>query len=484
MHKSVRTPLFRGRRLGWAAGLAVVALGVPLLGSTGSPAAAGQEPRTIRLERSTQPRISRPVLDGLERAAKNDGVPLATELDRHVAKVVAGTPKAQAVKNDASLPDIEIDDLSLAELEDLKLIARSEAITFDEAIDRYGWQAAFQKVSDKIRSAYPHDVAGVTMTDDGHGARFGFKGKVPAAAIALAKTLPATVELVGGKGYSEEDLEKAQKSAYRQVADRAGAASVESDYDADTGVITVDVLPGRTLNAAEKQKELARIRSARLADARFKVQVNVLDGSKFAPLDKKVRGGGLMNSANGKQALCTMGFTVKAIRSSTKGISTAGHCAAGNAAATRTYKNHSRAGGSTKIKRKSFRQGALSDLGWYTGGSFAVTQTFYYATNKTRTATGRSGMPGKGTKICHYGRTTGSSCGKVTKANVTLTYTNGITYHHMIVLRGAKCDNGDSGGPWYSGGMAYGIMSGGNGVDCVIAPAYLLQNQGVDVWHK
>src|SRR3954454_56666 len=117
MHASVRTLLSRGR-LSWAAGMAVVALGVPLLGSTGPAAAASPVAQTIRLDGTAQPKAVRPVLEGLGRAAKKDGVPLATELDRYVAKTVAGTPKARAAADDATVPDLKIDDLSLPELED------------------------------------------------------------------------------------------------------------------------------------------------------------------------------------------------------------------------------------------------------------------------------------------------------------------------------------------------------------------------------
>ncbi|MGW1768453.1 trypsin-like serine protease [Streptomyces sp. NPDC002073] len=59
---------------------------------------------------------------------------------------------------------------------------------------------------------------------------------------------------------------------------------------------------------------------------------------------------------------------------------------------------------------------------------------------------------------------------------------------HMVVMNGSVCRPGDSGGPWYNGGTAYGIHSGavteGSAQRCVFTPAYLFQNRKYDVWTR
>ena len=41
------------------------------------------------------------------------------------------------------VPELNVDDLTAAELEVLKLIASQEGIPFEQAIDAYGWHGLF-----------------------------------------------------------------------------------------------------------------------------------------------------------------------------------------------------------------------------------------------------------------------------------------------------------------------------------------------------
>ncbi len=77
-------------------------------------------------------------------------------------------------------PEITIDGLTLDELEDLKLIAENEGISFAEAIDRFGWQNEFAQFADKIEEAYPNSFAGAGLYSDGKGAWIAFKENIEA----------------------------------------------------------------------------------------------------------------------------------------------------------------------------------------------------------------------------------------------------------------------------------------------------------------
>ncbi|MFP3968692.1 S1 family peptidase [Actinomadura fulvescens] len=425
-----------------------------------------QASATIVLARQSQPVLQRPALDGLKHAASREGITLERAIDRHVTKVTS--PRSGRANGD-TLPDIKIDDLPLAELVDLRLIARTERIGLAEAIDRFSWQPRFQEAADQLRKDLPWDLAGASISDDGMRARFAFKGKVPVAAVRLARTLPTAVELIGGTGYSEADLDRVMNTAHAQVAGQGGFTRLQSSYDTDRGLITIE---------AQRPKGYASTTNApavpRSGNSNIKIEVKVTQLRPVRPADRYIRGGGLLNG-------CTAGFPVKRIMTRETGISTAGHCASRR----NTYRNHRIHGGSTGIARKRTHQGASGDIAWYSRGKFSPSKSFYYDWNKSRWIHDRSGMPGKGTRICKFGRTTGASCAKVRHANVTVS-SGGRTYQHMVIMNGGGVRPGDSGGPWYYGNRAFGITHGyvGGTSRSVFTPAYLLQNLGVDVYER
>jgi hypothetical protein len=70
--------------------------------------------------------------------------------------------------------------------------------------------------------------------------------------------------------------------------------------------------------------------------------------------------------------------------------------------------------------------------------------------------------------VCHSGKTTGSSCGTVKQLNAKTTYYPNISLGHMTKLEGDCGDEGDSGGPVFSGNYAVGIWSGGQLGSCTV----------------
>ncbi|GAA3410975.1 hypothetical protein [Streptosporangium vulgare] len=77
-----------------------------------------------------------------------------------------------------------------AELVDLGAIAKSEGISYEEAIDRFGSQSSNSRVIDKLNEEFPDEISGVRYVDDQRGLRVGFKGPIPTRAIELARTPP------------------------------------------------------------------------------------------------------------------------------------------------------------------------------------------------------------------------------------------------------------------------------------------------------
>lgn len=96
------------------------------------------------------------------------------------------------------------------------------------------------------------------------------------------------------------------------------------------------------------------------------------------------------------------------------------------------------------------------DLAWY-GSSHLAVPSFYYNWNATRdvTAVGTPSPP-NGMDVCYFGATTGAGCGEVVGRN---TIENGYGKLVKVDMGRSPLQGGDSGGPWYYGGTAYGISS-------------------------
>ncbi|MBB3733985.1 hypothetical protein ACFQGX_50845 [Nonomuraea dietziae] len=73
---------------------------------------------------------------------------------------------------------------------------------------------------DKLNAEFPDEISGVRYVDDQRGLRVGFKGPIPARAIELARTLPMEVTLIGGKGFSSEELRRAQDTVISWLLSR------------------------------------------------------------------------------------------------------------------------------------------------------------------------------------------------------------------------------------------------------------------------
>ncbi|MFI7703211.1 S1 family peptidase [Nonomuraea sp. NPDC049480] len=440
-----------------------------------APAAAADD--TIILPVETQPRIDRPTLDGIKRAASNQRSTLEAAVDAYVAEIAATSPTAWANQPDgrASIPDVMIDDLSAVELDDLAALAQDTGTSFAETIDRHGWTSAYRKVAAELEAVFPQEFSGAVRSEDGSSAWFGFKNAIPAQAVALVKTLPAAVQLVGGRGFSEAELAAAKDIAHDAAMADPAVAGASSYYEIQTGVIHVSAqLREAEMSSAEQNAVRDRLSSVQTLSSGIKVEVEVSSKPATVSQDDYIRGGGYLTG-------CTAGFNLKYATTSTKRIGTAGHCGSTEFS---TYSNHSADGGSTTVMEIWSHQGKWGDIGYYEHGGMTPTRTFYYDFSKKRYADARSGMPAVGDSVCKFGKISGRVCTSVRYRNVSV---NGLK--HMVISNTTNCASGDSGGPWYSGGTAVGIHQGlirksGDSYRCSFTPAYLYQNRNYDVWQR
>ena len=151
----------------------------------------------------------------------------------------------------------------------------------------------------------------------------------------------------------------------------------------------------------------------------------------------------------GGQYRCSLGFNVRS--GSTYYFLTAGHC---GAVASTWYSN----------------SGHTTTLGTNVGYSFPGNDyALVKYTNSAITVSGAVGSqditsaatPTVGQTVYRRGSTTGTHSGTVTALNATVNYAEGTV---TGMIRTSVCaEAGDSGGPLYSGTVAYGLTSGGSG---------------------
>lgn len=454
-----------------SASVAVLALlGVPLLTV---PASATPGAEIQVLAASTQPKIDRPQLDKIKADAAAGGVPLAQALTDYFAQARTSLTVADEPDGPVAVPELNVDDLTAAELTDLTQYAKDQGLDLAQTIDRRGWQTKFSDVAEKLEADFGAEFSGAAMAEDGSSAWFAFKGETPEAALALARTLPVEVHLQSNRGYSEAELAAASESVNAQLSADPQIASTSTAYDIRSGTIEVEAIP-----TPAAQQTLKSVLAPSSGIEGVGVNVTIIDKPN-EPYDKYVRGGGYLTDAGN----CTAGFNLKYATSDTKRLATAGHCDP----ATWVYRNHPGQGGTRTVKKVWTHIGKYGDIGYYTHGGGTPTRTFYYAKNLARYATSAAmSRPAVGTMICKYGWNTGANCATVKYRNVTGgTWSDGKARKGLVQMNTGIAKGGDSGGPFYYGGKAYGLTTGGSPARTFWTPTFMFNDaRNYKVWTK
>jgi hypothetical protein len=418
----------------------------PLPGQAQPPA----NPDTITFKKADQPRIQRPVLDGMKSSARRDGITLAQAIDRYASKARLS---ADMPDGSVTYPDVLIDDLPLVELIDLRVAAKSDGISYEQAIERYGWQPRLNAIAGRLLKSHPSELSGVAVVDKAEKVRIGFKDDIPEDAVALARTLPVEVELLGRKGFSEAELKQVMETAHDSLHARPDVHQVMGHYDVDTGRVTLSV----NLRPARTKVSVADLQPTPPANPAISVNVELDAGARVvpevAPRDRYLRGGGKLTQPGDSQPGCTSGFNVVS-NTGVRSSATARHCAL----PTLIYSNHSSQGGSTTISRLVVA--ANYDLGRMSSGTMTTTRTFYSDWQSSRYADAVGGNPYIGQLICKFGIHSGTGCSHIKAINEFIDDPQGRPSRGLIVMDSAITKGGDSGGPWYYGGTAWGYHQG------------------------
>ncbi|MEA2622119.1 MAG: hypothetical protein QOH61_1029 [Chloroflexota bacterium] len=167
--------------------------------------------------------------------------------------------------------------------------------------------------------------------------------------------------------------------------------------------------------------------------------------------------------------LCTAGFTVQDDHSSTEGIVTASHCP--------NFQNFVVGGTTYNLPYHDETIGGSRDVQWNGGGTTNVRPwaadyngndgTPYYRVIDGQVARANQVV---GAVVCKWGTSTQYTCGQIASKNSEPAAIVPNPLPTWIYVDGGSqnlSEGGDSGGPWYSGSLAYGVHHGGFGNDSV-----------------
>jgi streptogrisin C len=224
-------------------------------------------------------------------------------------------------------------------------------------------------------------------------------------------------------------------------------------YDQRTGEIVLLIRPE---DAQHLGIDAIRARAEQVGGVPVRVVVNDLLESNMA-IDGGERVDGV-NGETGRRNICTSGFVVTdGVRG---GIATAAHCPD-----ELTY--HAPDGSSLPLAFAGQWGLAYQDvqINLSPGASEPIFRATGSAGSLRRVATWRNrGSTRAGDFVCHFGESSGYSCAQVELTDYAPpgALCGGPCEPTWVTVRGPGCIGGDSGGPVFSGSVAFGIAKGIN----------------------
>jgi hypothetical protein len=334
--------------------------------------------------------------------------------------------------------------------EDAAQYAQQFGVTADEALRRLKAQQDSVAVTDSIASEFASRIAGISIE---HLPEYRIvvvlTGSEPVADRSAAGV--PIVFRTGAKATHAEAVAAMRRHLIDLRAELPGERG--AGYDQRTGEVVLLITPA---DAERYGVDAIAKRAEQISGVPVRAVVNALNESNMA-----VDGGGRIegvSSVTGRRNRCTTAFVVT--NGETNAITTAAHCPD-----ELTYIGRD---GTTATLPMIGSWGAAYRDVQINGSADSPDPVFYSnrdAGSLREVVTWRNVASTRaGDFVCHYGETSGYSC-----ATVELTdyappgeLCGGPCSPTWVTVKGPSCAAGDSGGPVFSGEIAFGIAKGAN----------------------
>lgn len=334
--------------------------------------------------------------------------------------------------------------------EDAVQYAGQFGVTPDEALRRLRSQQASAAVTDAVAQEFASRLAGISIE---HAPDYRIvvllTGNEPVPDRSAAGV--PIIFHTGAKATHAEALAALRKHLIDFRTDLPGTRG--AGYDQRTGEV---VLLVTRADADRLGLNVIKARAEQVGGVPVRVVINALIEGNMA-----VAGGGRvegMSSVTGRRSLCTTAFVVT--DGSRTGIATAAHCPD-----ELTYADID---GSTS-PLPFIGQWGLAYQDVQVNLSDQAKEPLFYSNRGAgtlrRLVSWRNAASTRaGEFVCHYGESSGYSCATVELADYAPPgdLCGGPCFPNWITVKGPNCIPGDSGGPIFSGGVAYGIAKGVN----------------------
>ncbi|HEY8593386.1 MAG TPA: hypothetical protein VIL42_11070 [Sphingomicrobium sp.] len=319
-----------------------------------------------------------------------------------------------------------------------------------EALRRLKAQQASVAVTTALAAEFADRLAGISIE---HAPEYRIivllKGDEPVAERRAAGV--PVVFKTGAKATHAEAVAAMRRHLIDIRTDLPGARG--AGYDQRTGQVVLLVTPA---DATRFGIDELRARAEKISGVPVSIAVNELDESNMT-IDGGSRVEGV-SAVTGKRSRCTTAFVVT--NGETNAITTAAHCPD-----QLTYV--SRGGDTAELPMIGSWGAAYQDV--QINGSDNSPEPIFHADRGAdaarRLATWRNVASTRaGEFVCHYGESTGYSCSIVELTDYAPPgdLCGGPCSPTWVTVKGPSCMPGDSGGPVFSGDVAFGIAKGIN----------------------
>ena len=332
--------------------------------------------------------------------------------------------------------------------EDATQYAAQYGVTPDEALRRLRAQQASVAATDLIARDFAPRLAGISIEHKPEFRIVVLLTGIEQVVDQLYAGVPVTFR-TGAKATRAQAIAAMRQHLIDFRAELPGERG--AGYDQRTGEI---VLLVRSADARRYGAEAIRARAEQIGGVPVRVVVNDLLEQNMA-----VTGGGYVSGeAHGQRLRCTTGFVVT--DGTRAGIATAAHCPD-----ELTYQDRD----GSNVPLPFAGQWGLAYQDVQINLSEQAAEPLFYANRGAgslrRLVTWRNRDSIRaGDFVCHYGESSGYSCAEVELTDYAPpgALCGGPCEPTWVTVKGPNCAAGDSGGPVFSAGVAFGIAKGAN----------------------